>query len=158
MLFQDRKCLDAALGYYELKMYPEAEAELESFHEDPPSCEFLVLRVAIFRSLRKRNRMREVARDLGRKDPDKIQWALSQMCEAGTVQSIEAARVILLAAAKSHPAEAVVHYNLACYNCQLGSLKGARRHLARAFRLNAAFKLLAMQDGDLDPLWEEGDV
>ena len=48
---------------------------------------------------------------------------------------------------------ALLHFNLACYHCQLGEEALAMERLARAFRLDAAMKTCAMQDEDLRPLW-----
>ncbi len=51
----------------------------------------------------------------------------------------------------------MVAYNLACYACQLGDLKGARTLLERAFALGDAskMKLMALDDPDLESLWAE---
>lgn len=46
--------------------------------------------------------------------------------------------------------------NLACYPCQPSDLIGSRDWLAQAYKLGDAdkWKLTAMQDPDLAPLWE----
>ncbi len=68
--------------------------------------------------------------------------------------SIEAARLILIDALERLPDAAVLHYNLACYNCQLGDLPLAKRRLKRAFKLDRTFREKALQDPDLEPLWD----
>ena len=67
------------------------------------------------------------------------------------------AREGLLAVVERFPADATMHYNLACYECQLGNMPGAREWLERAFALDGsdAFKRMALDDPDLDPLWTE---
>jgi hypothetical protein len=49
----------------------------------------------------------------------------------------------------------IIHYNLACYECQVGDLKTAARHLARAIQLSATFELLALEDEELQPSWKK---
>jgi Tfp pilus assembly protein PilF len=68
------------------------------------------------------------------------------------VDSIEAARVILLDALAKHPEAAIIHYNLACYDCQLGHLDSAKQFLARAVELSPGYKRIALEDDDLKPL------
>ena len=67
---------------------------------------------------------------------------------------IEAARRILISAAEQQEGEALFHFNLACYECQLGNLAGAKERLSRAFALNLRYRSLALDDSDLEPLWE----
>ena len=69
------------------------------------------------------------------------------------MQSVEAAKGILLRALVTHPDNANIHYNLSCYETRLQHFHRAQRHLARAIQLDPRFKLLAMDDADLEPLW-----
>ena len=50
------------------------------------------------------------------------------------------------------PGEPILHYNLACYDCQLGGSGKAR--LAHAFKLAPKCRLMALDDDDLAPLWD----
>ncbi len=67
------------------------------------------------------------------------------------------ARDQLLPVVDRFPKEAIIRYNLACYECQLGHLADAKEWLGKAFTLGSAehFKLLALDDRDLEPLWRE---
>jgi len=47
----------------------------------------------------------------------------------------------------------ILHYNLACYEAQLGDIGTARQCIRAAFELNAAFKKNARKDPDLQRLW-----
>ncbi len=38
-------------------------------------------------------------------------------------------------ALERHPDDELLHYNLACYECQLGELSSAEEHLKKAFEL-----------------------
>jgi tetratricopeptide (TPR) repeat protein len=66
--------------------------------------------------------------------------------------SLEAARAILLAAAEAHPSHAIIRYNLACYECQLGNISAAKEHLSEAFSLKPSCRETALTDPDLQPL------
>jgi hypothetical protein len=44
-------------------------------------------------------------------------------------------------------------FNLACYEVQIGSLDRAKAHLKRANKIGAKFRLMALEDPDLQPLW-----
>jgi hypothetical protein len=72
-------------------------------------------------------------------------------------ESIEKAREILLTALGAHPEEPTIHYNLACYECQLGNLSAAKEHLMKATKADQKFKLMTLEDPDLEPLWAEID-
>jgi predicted Zn-dependent protease len=69
------------------------------------------------------------------------------------------ARENLLPAAHHFPEEITIRYNLACYECVLGNMGPARLRLAEAFRLAQnqdcfdQWRLLALDDKDLEPLW-----
>jgi len=47
----------------------------------------------------------------------------------------------------------ILHYNLACYEAQLGDLGTARQCIRTALEINAAFKKNARTDPDLERLW-----
>jgi tetratricopeptide (TPR) repeat protein len=69
-------------------------------------------------------------------------------------ESIEAARDILLDARKRFPKVAVIPFNLACYECQLGHPDEALALLEKAFKLDASFREQAFEDDDLKPIWD----
>lgn len=77
-----------------------------------------------------------------------IQWAYATRRHAG----IAAAREILMRGVGLHPREAVFHFNLACYEAQLGHLDDARAFLDTACGLEATFSEFAKTDPDLAPL------
>jgi Flp pilus assembly protein TadD len=70
---------------------------------------------------------------------------------------IPAARAILVQAQRNFPKEAIIAYNLACYDCQLGDLIAAKAWLDKACHLGDVHtvKRMARQDPDLEPLWPE---
>jgi hypothetical protein len=63
------------------------------------------------------------------------------------------AHAILTRAPGLHPADPTIQFNLACYEAQMGSLDREKAHLKQATEINAKFRLMALTDLDLEPLW-----
>ena len=80
-------------------------------------------------------------------------YALRRAKEGG----LQAAWSALLPAIDKFPAEPTIPYNLACYACQMGQVDEARQWLKRAMKIggNKKVKIRALNDEDLEPLWEE---
>lgn len=77
-----------------------------------------------------------------------IQWAYA----VRRAEGVPSAREILLSGLKQHACSAIMHYNLACYEAQLGHLEAARKWLEAACSLDGQFTTLAKTDPDLEPL------
>jgi hypothetical protein len=119
----DQQYWRAATGYVELGMLLEADAELDKidpFNRAAP--EVLELRIAVYHGLKKWELMQEIAKRLAEFQPNDIQWTVSFAYAARRAESVETAKEILLSAEPKFPKEAVIPYNLACYECQLGML------------------------------------
>ena len=86
--------------------------------------------------------------------PDDVQWVISFAYAIRRANSIEAAIEILLNAEPKFPKQAVIKYNLACYFCQLGDLESVKKYLKRAFEIDPNWRLQALEDEDLEALWE----
>lgn len=69
-------------------------------------------------------------------------------------ESIGAAHAILKRAEGLHPDEATVQFNLACYEAQMSNPGQAKLNLEPATRIDPRFRLLALEDADLEPLWD----
>jgi len=67
---------------------------------------------------------------------------------------LNAARDILVASLSKFPRDAIIYYNLACYDCQLGQIASAKQYLKQAFRIDPNWISQALEDEDLKPLWE----
>jgi len=154
----DERHRQAAVGYVELGMYLEANAELDKID---PFCraapEVLALRLEIYAGLQKWELMQVVAEKLANYDPGELQWRISFAYATRRAESIEKAREILLNALGSHFEDPTIHFNLACYECQLGNLFAAKQRLIKATKADQKFKLMALDDPDLQPLWAEID-
>jgi hypothetical protein len=64
-----------------------------------------------------------------------------------------AAHAILTRAASLHPTDPTIQFNLACYEAQMGGLNRAKAHLKRATEPDPKFRLMALEDPDLEPVW-----
>jgi tetratricopeptide (TPR) repeat protein len=152
----DEQHRQAAVGYVELGMYLEADAELDKID---PFCraapEVLAVRLGVYAGLEKWELMQVVAEKLANYDPAEAEWRISFAYATRRTESIEKAREILVSALGAHPEEPTIHYNLACYECQLGNLSAAKEHLMKAPKTDGKFKLMALDDPDLEPLWAQ---
>jgi hypothetical protein len=93
----DWQHLEAAVGYAQLGMWLDADAELDNidpFNRAAP--EILALRIEIYRGLKKWELMREIAKRLSEFQPDNIQWIVSYAFASGRAISIGVAKQILL--------------------------------------------------------------
>jgi len=151
---ENQKHLEAAQGYVELGMFMDANEELENIDPEVRHlAEILVVRLEIHRALQKWELMQAVAKKLAEYDPDDVQWWVSWAYATRRAESIDAARHILALAIDIHPRKAILHYNLACYECQLGDITAAKKHLDKTFRLDPKYRIFALDDDDLMPMW-----
>jgi tetratricopeptide (TPR) repeat protein len=115
--------------------------------------EVLVARLAIYHGLKKWDLLAVVAKKLVEWNPQEPGFFVELAYATRRSESIHAAHAILTRAAGLHPNDPTIQFNLACYEAQLGRLKVARAHLKRATELDAKFRLMALEDPDLEPLW-----
>jgi hypothetical protein len=138
----DQQHWQAAVGYVELGMFQDANDQLEKidpFNRAAP--EVLAVRIAIYHGLKKWDLMREIAKRLADFQPHDVQWLISYAYATRSVESLNAAKEILLEAESKFPKEGIIKYNLACYSSQLQEID-----------LN--WRKAALEDEDLKPLWD----
>jgi tetratricopeptide (TPR) repeat protein len=151
----DRQYWQAATGYVELGMFLEADTELDRidpFNRAAP--EVLALRIAIYLGLEKWELMQEIAKRLVEFQPNDTQWTISLAYATRRANSIQAAKKVLLNAEPRFPEEPLIKYNLACYFCQTGDISTAKSYLKKAFEIDLNWRMAALEDEDLKPLWE----
>ena len=135
-------------------MWLDANAELEEIELELRHVpEVLEVRMQIYGELKKWELMQTVAKTLAIHDPDEPQWTVLWAYATRRAECIEQARIILVTAIERLPHVAIFHYNLACYECQLGDLEKARTSVERAFKLEPGMRALAPDDEDLKPLF-----
>src|SRR5207248_780888 len=101
----------------------------------------------------------EIARAMVNAAPDRATgwlnqaYSLRRVPEGGIKQAWHA----LLPAFDRFPKEPAICYNLSCYACQMKQLDAARTWLKRAAVLGGRdeIKRMALNDPDLEPLWDE---
>lgn len=150
----DQIHVTTAQGYLELGMLLDASAELDRV--DPASLHFpevLVVRLGLYQETKRWSAMQAVAKNLVEIDPTASQWVISWAYATRRAESIDMARLILINALDQHPLEPLIHYNLACYDSQLGDIPSAKQFIERALRLNPKMGPMALDDDDLEPIW-----
>jgi len=150
-----KKHLLAASGYLELGLYKEAAKELDQIEVDKKlALEITLLQIEIFRLSKKWKQMQRFSETLIQKYPKESQWWILLGYATRRAVSIKAAHEVLLQAEKLHPKEATIQFNLGCYECQLGNIELAKKYVHKAITLNKDFQKLAVEDSDLEPLWQ----
>jgi predicted Zn-dependent protease len=149
--------LMAAEGYLELGMPEEALREFQKLPRDVKlGVEGLSLLMEIHRVEEEWEQMESVAERLWVGEPGNvarwIDWAVALRLS----NSPSSARVLLLEALDRFPEAAIVHYHLACCECQLGNLPSAREHLMESKKRCRICRVLALTDeGELQPIWTD---
>lgn len=152
--------LSSVLGWLELGNAREA---LEEFRQIPPKFadqpELLEVRWTLHASQRDWAPALAAARRLVEVSPDEPSGWLHQAYALRRTEhgGLPAAWDALWPALDRFPHVACIPYNLACYACQMDKLDEARRLLRRAMFVGkeADIKAMALDDSDLEPLWNE---
>jgi predicted Zn-dependent protease len=98
--------------------------------------------------------MAEIAKRLADFQPDDVQWRISWAYATRRADSINTAKQILLNAESKFPNEAIIKYNLACYFCQTEDIETAKSYLKKTLQIDPSWRLRALEDEDLKPLWD----
>ena len=142
-------------GFLDLKMIDKARRELEPIgaihrQSDP----FIEAELRLAMADNRWSDATQFARTLNVRRPDEPVFCIQLAYSIRRAESIEAARDILLDAKNRFPKIAVIPFNLACYECQLGHPDEAMVFLEKAFKLDASFREQASEDDDLKPIWD----
>lgn len=149
---EDQRRLTTAEGYADIGMFLEALAELDEIApKSRHRPEVLAAHLSIYAELKKWELMQTVAKKLVSEEP--IDWIVFLAYAIRRTESVAAAKTMLVDAVERYPTAAILHYNLACYECQLGQIERAQVRLCDALKLDKNFRELALDDEDLEPLW-----
>ena len=106
--------------------------------------------VEIFQNLESWLDMRKYAHGLRMEFPDEAHWWIADAYATRRCKSLEQAREVLLEGLVHHYDDALIRYNLGCYACKLGSFGECLDFLKEAVKRNEQFKLMALEDEDLE--------
>lgn len=143
----------AAQGYCELSMHDDALTELDALDAEwRARPEALEMRTLVLMQAKRWKEASQSSQRLCKAAPESgAGWVHLAFCLHEMGYSAEA-RATLLAGPASLKQEPVFFYNLACYECQLGNLDGARTLLEKSFEMDKKYREFARTDPDLAPL------
>ena len=149
------RTLQAAIGYLELGMILEANDEIENLApEIKTSSPVLGVRLEIYRTAEKWELMEVVARELWKRHKDQALFWNHLAFAVRRSTSLESASAILSEALVKFPEDSLTLFNMGCYDCQLGDLESAKARVGEAIKINPDWKIQALDDPDLEPLWD----
>lgn len=152
--------ISAAVGWLELGNLAEARAELDHLSTELQGHpDVLEVRWLMCAEEAQWEEGLRIARTLLASAPERSAgwlhqaYALRRVPEGGIKKAWDA----LLPAFDKFPKEALISYNLSCYACQMQQLEAARVWLKRALVIGGKerYKRMALEDKDLEPLWQE---
>ena len=156
----DTHFLSAAIGWLELGNATEAEAELiqvSKANQNHP--DILEVRWIILAQSKRWETALQIARALLKTAPNRSSGWLHQAhsLRRTAKNGLKLAWDALLPAYDKFPREPTIPYNLSCYACQMRQLEEARSWLRRALKVGDKDKIkqMALDDPDLQPVWEE---
>jgi len=114
----------------------------------------LPVRLDIYRALEKWELRQTVAKRLALYDQDDVEATRAWAFATRRADCIEQTRLMLREAVERLPLSGALRYDLACAECQLGDAQGAMATLAAAFKLDPSLRLRALDEADLEPVWE----
>ncbi len=149
-----QKPLLAADGYLFLGLPSRALAELESIddaaqHASP----VLRARVRVLLHLKRWDEADALSSAGNSLYPEENEFTVQRAFALHQMKKGGDAVQVLLSAPEWIRRTGILHYNLACYEAQLGDLTTARQCIQAAIQINSSFKKNARTDPDLARLW-----
>jgi len=146
--------LAAAEGYLYLGMPKEALRELNGIPKDQQDhAAVLRSRIRVLLHLKKWKQAEKLAIKGLRLYPEENEFMVQRAFALHQQEKGDQAVQVILDAPEWIRRTGILHYNLACYEAQLGDLGTARQCIRAAFEINSAFKKNAKHDPDLQRLW-----
>jgi lipopolysaccharide biosynthesis regulator YciM len=153
---QVQRRLLAASGFSELGLFQEAVEELEGLPaEVRETRSVLTVWLELYQVWQKWAEAAAVATRLVEAEPEESNWPVALAYATRRSYGLASARDILISASRKFPNCAMIQFNLACYDAQLGHLSEARKRLRQAIRIDQDFADLARTDPDLEPIRDE---
>lgn len=144
----------AADGYLYLGIPELALEELESISDSAQHASpVLRARVRVLLHLRRWSDADNLSRTGGSLYPEENEFTVQRAFALHQLKKGTDAVRVLLSAPEWIRKTGILHYNLACYEAQLGDIVTARQCIKAAIEINSAFKKNARTDPDLARLW-----
>lgn len=151
---ETRRALRAADGYLflgladealnELRETPEAERELP---------EVILAKNRVLLHLHRWKEVEAMAAKAIEVHPDRDEFTVQRAFALHKMKKGDKAMDVLLSAPEWIRRTGILHYNLACYEAQLGDIKTAHQCINVAIQMNEAMRKNAKADPDLEALW-----
>ena len=149
-----RRSLIAVDGYLYLGMPGDALKELEDICDaEQMHSSVMRTRIRVLLHMRKWKAAAELSRQGLEKYPDENELMVQRAFALHKLRKGSLAAKVLLTAPDWIRQTGILHYNLACYEAQLGSVNTARQCIRAAIKINSSFKKNARTDPDLQRLW-----
>lgn len=146
--------LEACLGFLELDLSDSAWEELDQIEPaDQNRPEVLHARIAVLMKENAWEKAIGYCDKLCKVFPDSPVPFIHRAFCLHELRRTEEAKSTLLKGPASLRSEPLFHYNLACYEAQLGNLISAHEWLKASIAMDNSFRELAREDVDLAPLW-----
>ncbi len=149
-----RKSLLAADGYLFLGLPDLALAEIESIGAAAQQASpVLRARVRVLLHLKRWDEANALSTAGNSLYPEENEFTVQRAFVLHQLKKGTDALEVLLSAPEWIRRTGILHYNLACYEAQLGDLTTARQCIKAAIEINSSFKKNARTDPDLARLW-----
>jgi len=146
--------LNAADGYLYLGMPSEALRELDEIPADRQSdSHVLRAHIRILFHLKQWKEAEQLSMRGSKAYPEENEFMVQRAFSLHQQEKSNEAVQVILNAPEWIRRTGILHYNLACYEAQLGDIGTARQCIRVAFELNSSFKRNARRDPDLQRLW-----
>jgi len=144
----------AADGYLFLGMAAHALKELESIDDSAQhTSAVLRARVRVLLHLKRWDEANVLSEAGVSLYPEENEFTVQRAFALHQLKKGSDAVQVLLSAPEWIRRTGILHYNLACYEAQLGDLTTARQCIKAAIEINSSFKKNARTDPDLARLW-----
>jgi tetratricopeptide (TPR) repeat protein len=149
-----RRSLLAADGYLYMGMPKDALLELDAISDrEQLHVSVLRTRIRILLHMRKWKAAALLSQQSLEKYPEENEFMVQRAFALHKLRKGSLAAKVLLAAPEWIRSTGILHYNLACYEAQLGNLSTAKMCIRAAIKINSSFKKNARTDPDLQRLW-----
>jgi predicted Zn-dependent protease len=150
----DESLLDPFVGYVDLGMYEEANAELEKLPNEIKTHPVVLLaRLELLVEMKRWEEGVNLGQSLAKLWPQEFEFRFKAAYCLHELRRTQEAKDTLIDAPVNQRKTALYFYNMACYETQLGNVAQAKLLLKSCFERDKKWRAEALEDPDLEPLW-----